>query len=216
MTMSDSYVQNPSNQTTILGGIALGQALEQGRARLGYSLATAAVAIGISERLLGQIEAGLRTPNEGILVAICERFGLDRDRLGTRAYVERVAPHLNDDESILWLGWLPIHLPEGYDTEYILQAVASTIRTMRSLQASQPVYLRSTDVPLLVTLIDVEDPNLITTLVRHLGLTMHEAIEEIERMQEVSNASSTAESGLGTTKSSELPQPVRVAMPASV
>lgn len=182
---SSEMAHPEEDEEHVVGGVLLGHALEQARVRLGYSLPTAATALGISERLLGLIESGLRTPTEGLLTVICEQFGLDRDRLGTRRYVPRIAPYLSDDRGILWLGWLPIHLPAGFDTDYIIGAVGSTLRVMRSLDATKPVYLRASDIPLLIELIDIEDPNLPAYLIRHLGLTMLESINEIQRMQAV-------------------------------
>ncbi len=172
----------------IVDSVPLGRALEKARSRLGYSLEAAASTLGISERLLGHLEAGLRTPTEGLLEVLCERLGLDPERLGTRAYVPRVAPYLNESGNILWLGWLPIHLPEGFGNEHLVRSVGSTLRLMRSLDPSQPVYLRASDLPLLVSLLDIEDPTLPTLLIRYLGLTLSEAVWEITRMQEILTA----------------------------
>ncbi len=177
----------PTHPERVTGGVRVGAALEKARVRLGYSLETAASVLGISARLLNNIEAGLRTPTEGLLEVMCERYGLDRARLGTRAFVPRTAPYLSEDETILWMGWLPIQLPPGYSVDYLMRALGSALRTMRSLGVCQPVYLRAADIPLLIGLLDVEDPDLARSMICHLGLTFHESILEIQRMQDVLN-----------------------------
>ena len=187
LTSDVSPYTGPTHPERVTGGVRVGAALEKARVRLSYSLETAASVLGISARLLNNIEAGLRTPTEGLLTVMCERYGLDRARLGTRAFVPRTAPYLSEDETILWMGWLPIQLPPGYSVDYLMRALGAALRTMRSLDVSQPVYLRAADIPLLIGLLDIEDPDLARSMICHLGLTFHESIVEIQRMQDVLN-----------------------------
>lgn len=170
------------------GGVAFGEALETARVRLGYSLETASEVLRVTPRTLGQIESGLRTPTDAFIATVCGAYGLEQDRLGTRGYVPRTAPYLSDDASVLWLGWLPISLPEQYSTEGLICSIASTLRSMRSLDVHQPVYLRAGDLGLIASLLDIEDPDLVRVMITHLKITLSEAIDEVQRMQAVLNA----------------------------
>lgn len=183
-----SGVENPSEAVEqIVGGVPFGLALEKARVRLGYSIEVAAETLRVTPRTLGHIEAGLRTPTQSFVEAVCDAYGLQQDRLGTRGFVPRVEPHLSDDGQVLWLGWLPIQLGDNYSSNDLFQSIAATLRTMRTLSSHQPVYLRSADLPVLVGLVDIEDPDLVRVMISHLRLTLSEAIEQIQAMQAVLN-----------------------------
>lgn len=168
--------------------LPVGEALVAVRQRSGYSLDSAARELGISVRHLLHIEAGLRTPSQELLGHIEEIYGFELDRLESRTWAERIPPRYDLETGTLWLGWLPIEAEAG-ENEKLVRSIAAALRTMRSMNDHQPVYLRGSEFPVLSPLFDLEDLHLPFYFMRYLHQTFQEAswlytalCEEAERI----------------------------------
>lgn len=169
----------------------LGRALEQARVRVGFSLETAARSLSIEERELGHYESDIRTPSVHLLFAMGDLYGIDPERLGTRPFLPRVPPKIDHEQQTLMLGWMSIdlrpllHEPEDRN-RYLLKAIGATLRSMRSLNDSQPVYLRRSELTILATILDPFENEFPMLVMRHLGLTVQEAVELTADLRQVS------------------------------
>lgn len=149
----------------------VGDALERARHRVGFSVESAAAAVGISQRELGHIEAGLRTPQLDVLKALARIYGVDHNRFGSGRWVPRVPPRYDAEEALIWLGYFSVTFDRSlHDNNYLLQSVGGAIRTMRSLDSQMPVFLRSNEFALFADLLDLEDAELPQLMGHHLNL----------------------------------------------
>jgi len=149
----------------------VGDALEKARHRVGFSVESAATAAGISQRELGHIESGLRTPQPDVLKALARIYGVDPSRFGSGRWVPRVPPRYDVAGRTLWLGYVSIEFdPTIHDNNHLLQSVGGAIRTMRSLDSQMPAFLRSNEFALFARLLDLNDPELPQLLGHHLNL----------------------------------------------
>ena len=154
--------------------LPVGEALVAVRLRAGYSIESAALKLGITTRHLLHIEAGLRTPNPELLADFEELYGLEFERLESRTWATRIPPRYDLETNTLWLGWLPIEADIG-DNEKLVRSIAAALRTMRSLNDHQPLYLRGSEFPVLSPLFDLEDLHLPFYFMRYLHQTFQEA-----------------------------------------
>ncbi len=164
-------------------GIPLSEIWWVARRRLGWSIDFAAREIGVSTLHLDYLESGIRTPGPELMDRMAAAYGVEVDRLEARVRNERIPPRYDSDTGTVWLGWLPV-VTKGFDNGQILNAVAATIRTMRSLEDDQPVFLRDADLEILAPLLDFEDRQLGQRLATFLRLADEEVEELVERMEQ--------------------------------
>lgn len=163
----------------------VGVALEKARHRVGYSEDAAAMAIGISNRELAQIESGLRVPKPDVLKAMSKFYGVDPMRFGSGRWVPRVPPRYDEEAGIIWLGYMSITFSKTlHDNEYLFRSVSGAIRTMRNLDGQLPVFIRSLDLGVLAELIDFSDPELPQIMGHHLNQDAAHVEWLLEQLQE--------------------------------
>ncbi len=163
---------------------SIGAALEKARRRIGLSLETAAAELRLTERNLDHYEAGIRTPSPGMLLEMADLYGTKVEAFGRRDPAPRLPPHIDYESETLWIGWTPISLSAGSaDNAHVIRSLAAAIRSMRSLSESKPVYLREAEIPLIASLLDLDDVDLPTVLMKFLGLTYIESEDLVQAMR---------------------------------
>jgi transcriptional regulator with XRE-family HTH domain len=85
-------------------GAAVGAVVRAERKQRGWSLDRAATRLGVSRRLLTQIESGSANPSLSTLLSIANGFGIDLTRLvaQTPDAVDAVLQADNDSAAVLW------------------------------------------------------------------------------------------------------------------
>ena len=73
--------------------------------------------------------------------------------------------------NILWIGGTPLEL------------LGLTIRSMRGLGENEPCHLRRSDYDVLAQLLDLDDPELRSTIRTHLGLSRRQAGDTVTRLR---------------------------------
>ncbi len=170
-------------ETTTPVRVPLGEALEKARVRVGFSVPAAASAVGLSETELSHYECGIRTPSEEISAALARIYDVEPDRLGHREFVARVPGRFNAEDGALWLGWYRINFDPLTDTnEQLLRSIGAALRSMRSLPESAPVFIRSQEIELFASLVDLTDENLAFLTMRYLRLSYSDTTSLIARM----------------------------------
>lgn len=173
-----------------VSNVPLSVALSEGRRLAGLDLADAATAVGTSAAQLSGFERGLAHPNRRTIIALAGVYGLDAARLGTDEWVPRNEPSLDLDDEILWLEWLPIrYTANGTSNEAILGAVADGIRLLRRLGSIAPVKMRTDEFGLVLSLLDLDDPDLVRLFVQTLRLpwrVVEDVVSEARRRDRTS------------------------------
>lgn len=167
----------------------LGHSLEINRKAAGYSKGAAALRLGITIRELDHYETGVRTPSVVTLSKIAALYDVELERFAARPYVPRVPPRIDRLSRTLTIGWMNIDLSPIDDNpaernEYLLGALADALRAMRTLTPAQPVYLRRAELPLLATLLDIDDLDMPVAIMRYLGLTLAEASDLVASLKQ--------------------------------
>ncbi len=176
---------DPKPQTRV----PLGAALEKARVRVGFSVQTAAAAVGLSENELSHFECGIRTPTEEIAADLSRLYGVEPERLGHREFVARIPGRFDPDDGAVWLGWYRINFDPLEDAnEHLLRSIGAALRSMRSLPENAPVFIRSQEIELFASLIDLTDENLAFLTMRYLRLSYSETTSLIGRMWQQSMA----------------------------
>lgn len=161
--------------------VPTGEAYAKARRRVGYTVEVAAERLGIPVRALGDYESGLRTPPADVMAAMSDLYGVERGRLGTWPWVERVPPRYDEATQTLWMDWISVRLERG-NNEQVARAVAAAIRTLRSLPDLAPIVIRSAEIPILGELFDLEDEALPDVLMRYLQLPPSDALALVNTM----------------------------------
>lgn len=163
--------------------VPVGRALEQARRRVGYSTATAAESLHISERELANFESGLRTAPPSLITDMAALYGVKSEMFGSRLLVPRLEPHIDPEEQTLWLGWTPIALETGTaKNRHLIRSIASALRSMRNLGETEPLYLREKELPMIGSLLDLDDEDLPTLIMHWFRLTLNEVNDVLEKM----------------------------------
>lgn len=132
----------------------------------GCPIEDAAAALGISPRELTAIESGSVHPEPETIDKLAEYYDIDAERLGYDVMIHRSEPAIDPDKCIIWFGWLPIEYGSNLaSNESILHAVANGVRLLRSVSSTTPVQMRSNELDLVLTLLDLGDDELIPTAV---------------------------------------------------
>ncbi|MFT7598278.1 MAG: transcriptional regulator with XRE-family HTH domain [Acidimicrobiales bacterium] len=159
------------------GGVPIGTHLEKARKRLGYTPASVARVLWLTERTIDDYESGMRTPPSDVLARLAELYGLDVERLmGGR-------PSGSHDDHSLSLGWADIDIPEGASNAHVLQTIAQTLRLLRSIAESSPVSIRDDELTVVASHLDTAAPDLHLDLGFWFALDHRQAEELAARMR---------------------------------
>lgn len=149
----------------------LSEALTKIRQVRGHSLEVAAAGIGLTPRRLSDIETGSCHPDPDTIHRMAAFYEIDTGRLGTSMEVRRTAPTVDPVNCVFWLGWLPISYEEnGATNASILASIADGIRLLRSNDPTAAVSMRSKEFDLVMTMLDLDDEDLVADAVRALRL----------------------------------------------
>jgi transcriptional regulator with XRE-family HTH domain len=167
----------------------------------GLAIETSAAALGVTPRELRAIESGSAHPDPEMIARMADHYRIDADRLGTDVMIRPSDPGIDPDQCIIWFGWLPIEYGSNLGSNHsILNAVADGIRLLRSVGPTSSVRLRSKELDLVMTLLDLNDEHLIRDAVRAFRLPWKQteeliaaSIERVRTKSLVSQASSIIE-----------------------
>lgn len=135
------------------------------------SIEDAAAALDMTPRDLRAIESGSLHPDPATIERLAEFYDIDADRLGTDVMIHRSEPGIDPDRCIIWFGWMPIEYGSNLaSNQSILDAVARGVRLLRSVGPTSSVQMRATELDLVMTLLDLSDPDLIADAVRAFRL----------------------------------------------
>lgn len=148
----------------------------------GYELQEAATHLDLSPRELRAIESGSSHPDPELIDRMARYYRIDAERLGTEVMIHRSEPGIDAEACTIWFGWLPIDYGSNLSSnDDILTAVADGVRLLRSVGPNASVQMRSTELDLVLTLLDLSDDKLIASAVRAFRLPWkhtHELINE--------------------------------------
>lgn len=142
---------------------ALAAAAASARSLVGYSIEGAADALGLTAAVLSEIEAGVLPIGEELQRTMEWRYGMTFDALVAEmpGNSPRTPIDYNAAEGVLRVGDFSIRWNIGLDSnDDLLRDFASAVRRQRRTPPSVPVRLRSADLPVLATLLDLDDPEL--------------------------------------------------------
>lgn len=154
---SESILGDPQNVS------AMAHAAGTARTLVGYSVEGAATALGISTSLLSDIESGTVDLNAELQALIEDRYGIGLESLLREApnYRPRTPISYDAAKGILRVGTLGVRFRIGLDdNDVLLRGFSSAVRRQRQFPPSVPLQLRRADLPVLATLLDLEDPDL--------------------------------------------------------
>jgi len=151
----------------------------------GCSLEGAAEHLGLTPRELVAIESGSIHPAPELIDQMAEYYNIDADRLGTGVMIHRSEPGIDPEACIIWFGWLPIDYGSNLaSNETILNAVVDGVRLLRSVGPTASVQMRANELDLVLTLLDLSDPELIPMAVRAFRLPWKRTAELIGESKE--------------------------------
>ena len=134
------------------------------RAMLGYSLEGAADRLGLSPAILRDAESGDIEINAELQKMFEDFYGLDLDASAEEAptgRVQRTPLAYDRAQGVLRVGSLGVRFQHGVDdNDVLLRGFSSAVRQQRKTPPSIPLKLRQADLPVLATLLDLDDPDL--------------------------------------------------------
>jgi transcriptional regulator with XRE-family HTH domain len=137
----------------------------------GHAIAEAATHLDLTPRELRGIESGSLHPDPELITRMADFYGIDAERLGTEVMIQRSDPGIDPETCVIWFGWLPIEYGSNLaSNEEILEAVADGIRLLRSVGPTASVQMRSSELDIVLTLLDLSDEDLIPKAVRAFRL----------------------------------------------
>mgnify|MGYP000082091381 CR=1 FL=1 len=137
----------------------------------GHAIDEAATGLDLTPRELRAIESGSSHPDPDLIDRMAAYYDIDAERLGTDVMIHRSDPSIDPEACIVWLGWLPISYGSNLATnEEILESVASGVRLLRSVGPTASVQMRSSELDIVLTLLDLSDKDLIPKAVRAFRL----------------------------------------------
>ena len=142
---------------------ALAEAASTARTLIGYSIEGAAQAMGISESILRDAEAGLEPINPVLKLQLesCYEVKLEQFIKERPGYRPRTPLQYDEEHGILRVGTLGVRFRKGADSnDSLLRGHSSAVRRQRKMPPSVPLRLRSADIPVLAELMDLSDPDL--------------------------------------------------------
>lgn len=169
------------DNTDVSDQAAIGKALERARLRVGLSTVDAASRLGLSDRHLAYLEAGIKTPADDLMLDMAKLYGVEITAFGQRAEAMRRSPRIDEELGRLWIGWTPVAI-RGAGNERLISDLAAAIRENRGLAPQHPVYLREREVPLIASLVDLDDDEVGALLAKHFHIALDEANALVEEM----------------------------------
>lgn len=137
----------------------------------GHSISDAAQHLDLTPRELTAVESGSIHPKPELIDRMAEYYGIDAERLGTDVMIHRSDPGIDPEACIIWFGWLPIEYGSNLASNTsILEAVATGVRLLRSLGPTASVQMRSNELDIVMTLLDLGDDDLTAQAVRAFRL----------------------------------------------
>ncbi len=147
------------------------EALTKVRQIRGHTLDVAAGGVGMTPRQLRDLESGSSHPDVATIERMAAFYDIDADRFGTEAMIQRQAPSVDPAACVIWFGWLPItYESNDAPNASILESVANGIRLLRSSDPTAAVVMRESELDLVMTLLDLDDEDLVVDAVRALRL----------------------------------------------
>jgi len=151
----------------------------------GFTLDQAALALEITPRELRGIESGSAHPEPEMIRRMADHYRIDAERLGTDVMIHRSDPAIDPEACVIWFGWLPIEYGSNEATnQEILGAVANGVRLLRSNDPTASVQMRSEELDLVLTLLDLTDEGLIADAVRAFRLPWKRTEELIDESRD--------------------------------
>jgi len=141
----------------------LAHAAATARSLLGYSIEGAAEALEIPVSIVRDAEDGAIPINDELRVRMEECYGIDLESLLRKSpeYKPRTPIGYDAAQGVLRIGTLGVRFRMGLDSnDVLLRGFSSAIRRQRQLPPSVPLQLRKVDIPVLASLLDLEDPEL--------------------------------------------------------
>lgn len=141
----------------------LAHAAATARSLLGYSVEGAAEALDIPLSIMRDAEAGLVEINAELRERMEKCYGIDLDSLIKKSpdYKPRTPIAYDAAQGVLRIGTLGVRFRIGLDSnDVLLRGFSSAVRRQRQLPPSVPLQLRKVDLPVLASLLDLEDPEL--------------------------------------------------------
>ncbi len=137
----------------------------------GHAIADAASHLGLTPRELQAVESGSIHPTPDLINRMAEYYAIDAERLGTDVMIHRSDPEIDPEACTIWFGWLPIDYGSNLaSNEQIFAAVADGVRLLRSVGPNASVLMRSHELDLVLTLVDLTHEDLIAQAVRAFRL----------------------------------------------
>ena len=144
----------------------LGEALTAARTMIGLQEQEAADSIGISVRKLRHWESGRKAPGPEMAEAIGRTYGLDLGgNLPPRVPIQFDA----DAGGVIIADRVVPYTPGVSDNDDFLEGYVAVVRELRGLEPDTPIQLRSTDIQVLATVLDLTDDDLEDRLAFWMG-----------------------------------------------
>lgn len=145
------------------GPVDLAHAAATARSLLGYSIEGAAEALDIPASILRDAEEGLAEINDDLRTAMEACYGIELASLVRKSpdFKPRTPIGYDAAQGVLRIGTLGVRFRIGLDSnDVLLRGFSSAIRRQRQLPPSVPLQLRKVDLPVLASLLDLDDPEL--------------------------------------------------------
>ncbi len=155
--------------------VPLARVLKRGRQWANIEQEEAADRADMSREHLQEIESGVLHPEQHEVDRLATNYGLDIRRVGYGVNVLTSVPELDRAARTLWIEWLPIHLGEMPSNEEVMHRVAVGLRFLRDLPRLDPIRMRSDEFDMLISALDVDDPELMVQGARAFRLPWEEA-----------------------------------------
>ncbi|MEO0495420.1 MAG: DUF642 domain-containing protein [Actinomycetota bacterium] len=144
----------------------LGEALTAARTMIGLQEQEAADSIGISVRKLRHWESGRKAPGPDMAEAIGRTYGLD---LGGNLPPRIPIVFDADAGGVIIADRVVAYTPGVSDNDDFLEGYVAVVRDLRGLDPETPIQLRSTDIQVLATVLDLTDNDLEDRLAFWMG-----------------------------------------------
>lgn len=145
------------------GSVDLAHAAATARSLLGYSIEGAAAALDIPVSIVRDAEEGLVEINSELRARLESCYGIDLGSLVRKSpdFKPRTPLGYDAAQGVLRVGTLGVRFRIGLDSnDVLLRGFSSAVRRQRQLPPSVPLQLRKVDIPVLASLLDLEDPEL--------------------------------------------------------
>lgn len=141
----------------------MAHAIKTARSVLGYSVEGVSEQLNIPTAIIREAEGGELEINDELRAVFEKFYGIDLSTLVRKSsnYAPRTPVSYDPTKGIVRVGKLAIRFRLGVDdNDRLLRGFSSAVRRQRQLPPSVPLQLRSADMPVLATLLDLDDPEL--------------------------------------------------------